>query len=197
MQAAKEQLEAELLAKQAELQQKRKKGHQQAFVQNEQNQSEEDSNDLDEMNTSSATSPTATEGSDNNVDVDASSDTNNNSTNTPYQKYTSPKKIQPAQNGTISAGDSNDYNPLSIKTIVQESVVELRSKISRDFRIASDILLPPWIREHVLQKVVAPVIRITKTTGAHVLDMTKRYITILMSDLMEHQKMQKEQQKDL
>lgn len=213
MQAKKKQLEAELLAKQNELEDKRKQqGEEQsnpAFLQSEVDSEKEidmEMKGINELNRlascegSSTTSHSIDNGF-NNLSHDDEDDKYNSSTE--YQQPNSSKKIKPLddekiRNNTSAAAmnkkDAN-HNPLSFKTLLLDTIRELRFKLSKDIQIVSNIIFPPWIREPLIEQIVLPLAKLTRSTGMNSLEILKRYMKVVFEDLTRAQQKQAKQQK--
>ena len=174
MESLRAKLEAEILAKQKELGRKRSNVKNFAFS----NQTNATA-DIDFMNNTS-------ESKDLNTSKVEDDDIVGESISSNKKRE---RKIQLlSNNSNTSIVNEERYNPLSFKTILRESLIELREKITRDVQIVSNIFLPPWIRDPFIQQVLLPCIKISKLSAAAGVDLMNRYIKVALQEFKKFTK---------
>ena len=198
MEATKAELEAQILAKQTEMEEKRREHHERqqnhmnsTFLPHDDSGVKVVDNEAIDVETDFANDIPG--------DIADSVSHEDSSTKTEEERENAPKsslkrtKIQQIPSNSTATINRDNENPLSLKVILRETIQELRMRITRDFRIVSTFVFPPWAREAVLRKIIFPLAKLTRATGESALDMMKRYLKVVLEDLRKAQQQQKQE----
>jgi len=191
MQAMKDELEAEIIAKQEQLEATRKVYGSTTFLPNESNVDEENNEEVTSSINEDYSHVDNTIGEDTiseSVDINKDSINKSNTQKQDHEFVSSLKKskIQQLPNNTTASDEKRkNYNPLGLRAIVQESIQELKNRVVQDIQMVANIVFPRHIRKPVITKILIPLLKITKSTGSSAADLIKRYFKVAVADLVK------------